>query len=129
MEVSEEVKQPKLSRAELLAKARKAKAEKARIRKETKELEIEESIKSTLEEKKKEKEPELVEEVVRIPANRKKKIVKKIIEIEESETDEEIVEEIKIIPKTIKKEVKISREEMKNKLIEQNKKRFMNELF
>ena len=131
MEITDKEEKPqKMTRGELLAKARQAKAEKARIRKEIKDLEIEETIKSSIDEsKKKQEEPELIEEVVRIPANRKKKIVKKIIEIEESETDEEIVEEIKIIPKNIKKEVKISRDEMKLKLIEQNKKRIMNELF
>ena len=73
-------------------------------------------------------EPEIVEEVVRIPANRKKKIVKRTIEIEESETDEEVQEEIIKIPKA-KKEVKISRDEIKKKLIEVNKGRLMNELF
>lgn len=140
---------PKLSRGELLAKARQAKAEKARARElaeKVKEMEIVEPDnppapvplkrqKSTanikvkeLEVNKKELKPEIIEEVVRVPANRRKKIVKRTIEIEESETDEEIVEEIVKIPK-MKKEVKVSREEMKKKLIENNKHRLHNELF
>jgi hypothetical protein len=76
----------------------------------------------------KEVEPEIINEIVRIPANRKKKVIKRTIEIEESETDEEIQEEIVKIPK-IKKEIKISRDEMKNKLYEINKQRLHNELF
>lgn len=147
---------PKLSRTELLAKARAAKAEKARQRElaeKVKEMEINEPIKKLpndipiqppvqykrqkgkskievkeLEVNKKEVEPEIIEEVVRVPANRRKKIVKRTIEIEESETDEEVVEEIVKIPK-MRKEVKVSREEMKKKLVENNKQRLHNELF
>jgi hypothetical protein len=146
---TEPAEKPKLSRGELLAKARKAKADKARAKlaeqealnavekltiveepvapakkavvkpkKEVKELPV----------NKKELEPEIIEEVVRVPANRRKKIVKRTIEIEESETDEEIVEEVVKIPK-IKKEVKVSRDEMKKKLVESNKQRLHNELF
>lgn len=134
----EPVEKVKLSRAELLAKAREAKAKKAKERQEqgeekpkktkskTKETPIVEYKELSINEK--EVEPEIVEEVVRVPANRKKKIVKRTIEIEESETDEEIVEEIVKIPK-MKKEVKISRDEMKKKLIETNKQRLHNELF
>lgn len=134
----------KLTRNELLAKARQAKAEKAKQRELTKniaDLDISEdknkkkskAIKpkveiTNFEIKKEEEEPEIVEEIVRVPANRKKKIVKRTIEIEESETDEEVIEEIVKIPK-IKKEVKISRDEMKKRLIENNKQRLHNELF
>lgn len=74
------------------------------------------------------REPEIIEEVVRVPGNRHKKIVKRTIEIEESETDEEIIEEIVKIPK-MKKDLKISRDEMKKKLIENNKQRLYNDLF
>lgn len=156
----QEVK-PKLSRGELLAKARQAKAEKARARElaeKVKELEVMEPVRKLpepvpnpipapvplkrqksakkvskvevkeLEVNKKVAEPEVINEVVRIPANRRKKIVKRTIEIEESETDEEVVEEIVKIPK-IKKEVKLSHQEMKKKLIEVNKQRLHNELF
>jgi hypothetical protein len=77
---------------------------------------------------KEELEPEIVEEVIRVPANRRKKIVKRTIEIEESETDEEVQEEIVKIPK-MKKELKINRNEMKAKLVEANSKRLLNELF
>lgn len=76
--------------------------------------------------------PELVEEIVRVPANRRKKIIKRTIEIEESETDEEVIEEIVKIPKsskTTKKEVKINKDDIKKKLIEDNKQRLLNELF
>ena len=73
-------------------------------------------------------EPEIVEEVVRVPGNKKKKIVKRTIEIEDSETEEEIQEEIVKVPK-MKKELKINRSEMKAKLVEANSKRLLNELF
>jgi len=149
---SETVEKPKLSRGELLAKARKAKADKARAKlAEQQALEAVEKItvvptpvpppvpfakkaskpKKEIKElpiNKKEVEPEIIEEVVRVPANRRKKIVKRTIEIEESETDEEIVEEVVKIPK-MKKEVKVSRDEMKKRLIESNKQRLHNELF
>jgi hypothetical protein len=145
---TEPEQKPKMSRAELLAKARQAKADKARAKEaaeKVKELEvkIEEPVvfkpkaKSkpkaavevkTLETTKKELEPEIIEEVVRVPANRRKKVVKRTIEIEESETDEEVIEEVVRIPK-MKKEVKISRDEMKKKLLENNKQRLHNELF
>lgn len=156
-EVEVETK-PKLSRVELLAKARQAKAEKARARElaeKVKEMEMIEPVKKLpdntpitppatikrqksttkskvevkqLEVNKKEVQPEIVEEVVRVPANRRKKIVKRTIEIEESETDEEVIEEVVKVPK-MKKEVKISRDEMKKKLIDANKQRLHNELF
>lgn len=131
----------KLTRAELLAKARAVKAEKAKLKlteTSTPKKEIKPKAtpkqKPTIEitelntPKKEEREPEVVEEVVRVPGNRHKKIIKRTIELEESETDEEIVEEIVKIPK-MKKEVKISRDEMKRKLIENNKQRLHNELF
>ena len=140
---------PKLTRGELLAKARQAKAEKARLRKETppvpppspvviqeaKKPKKVKAVKPVVEETvfnmsklKEELEPEIVEEVIRVPANRRKKIVKRTIEIEESETDEEVQEEIVKIPK-MKKELKINRSEMKAKLVEANSKRLLNELF
>jgi len=147
MNTNQEEPKAKLSRGELLAKARQAKADKAKARlEENKDIEIDEIIQDLsikepkkkiinkkaevkeLEVNKKNNEPEIIQEVVRIPANRRKKIVKRTIEIEESETDEEIVEEIVKIPK-MKKEVKISRDEMKKKLIENNKQRLHNELF
>jgi hypothetical protein len=142
----EEEEHVKLSRNELLAKARQIKAEKALAKKFSekvdinKETEVKKPAKSKKVEKKievkelifKEDEiannPEIVEEVVRVPANRRKKIVKRTIEIEESETDEEVIEEIVKIPK-MKKEIKISRDEMKKKMIENNKQRLHNELF
>lgn len=126
---------PKVNRAELLAKARAVKAAKAAERaavKQPKEeskiedKEVEELLKEP--EVKKIKEPEVVNETVRIPGNKKKKIVKRIIELEESETEEEVIEEIVRIPK-MKKEVKISRDEMKKKLKEQNNQKLYNELF
>lgn len=161
----------KLSRAELLAKARKVKAEKAIerqkiinnvnanddvdkiissldnqskpppktfIKKPSKKKDVKVEIKElkfNKENRDGEAEgegPELVEEVVRIPANRRKKIIKRTIEIEESETDEEVIEEIVKIPKgskTTKKEVKINKDDIKKKLIEDNKQRLLNELF
>ena len=150
---------PKLSRVELLAKARQAKAEKARLKKEqqgTAEYEFvgSETQNPVVVDAKKEKkpkkekkqkptieesvfdmssiysqlEPEIVEEVVRVPGNKKKKIVKRTIEIEDSETEEEIQEEIVKVPK-MKKELKINRSEMKAKLVEANSKRLLNELF
>lgn len=146
---NEEQPKQKLTRAELLAKARQVKADKAKARiaeqevediiKDVEKVNITKSksksktkpkveVKELPKKEEKEQEPEIVEEVVRIPANRRKKIVKRTIEIEESETDEEIVEEIVKIPK-IKKEVKISRDEMKNKLYEINKQRLHSELF
>lgn len=138
MNIEEQEKQ-KLSRVELLAKARQAKAEKAEAKKlaeKMNEIDIKEEPKKSkkivetkeLEVNKKEEEPQIVEEVVRVPANRRKKIVKRTIEIEESETDEEVIEEIVKIPK-MKKEIKISRDEMKKKLIDANKQRLHNELF
>lgn len=147
---TENTEKVKMSRAELLAKARQAKAEKARARElaeKVKELEVKTEVevpqipppkefkkkpKAKVEVKeiggKIEVEPEIVEEVVRVPANRRKKIVKRTIEIEESGTDEEVIEEVVKVPK-MKKEVKISRDEMKKKLIESNKQRLHNELF
>lgn len=167
----------KLSRAELLAKARKVKAEKAIerqkiinnananananddvdkiissldnqskpppktfIKKPSKKKDITVEIKELKLNKNKNgaegeaegEGPELVEEVVRVPANRRKKIIKRTIEIEESETDEEVIEEIVKIPKsskTTKKEVKINKDDIKKKLIEDNKQRLLNELF
>lgn len=144
---------PKLTRAELLAKARQAKAEKARLRKEAPPVPAPQlppvvvqeakpvkpkkvkAVKPVVEETvfnmsklKQELEPEIVEEVIRVPANRRKKIVKRTIEIEESETDEEVQEEIVKIPK-MKKELKFNRSEMKAKLVEANSKRLLNELF
>jgi hypothetical protein len=147
---NEEQPKQKLTRAELLAKARQVKADKQKARIAEQEIEVNNIIKDVenvnitkpkakpkpeakvevteLKKEVKEQEPEIVQEIVRIPANRRKKIVKRTIEIEESETDEEIVEEIVKIPK-IKKEVKISRDQMKNKLYEVNKQRLHNELF
>ena len=163
-----EIKKPKLTRNELLAKARQAKKDKAEARakesnnivdgehliikvnnlninnndnndiplppkpepfkkKATPKPKPKQEIKE-FETKKDIREPEIIEEVVRVPGNRHKKIVKRTIEIEESETDEEIIEEIVKIPK-IKKELKISRDEMKKKLIENNKQRLYNDLF
>lgn len=147
MNNDEERTKLKLSRAELLAKARQAKADKAKARqaiindenvddiiKDVDNVKITKSKSKPKTEIKelnltpKEVEPEIINEIVRIPANRKKKVIKRTIEIEESETDEEIQEEIVKIPK-IKKEIKISRDEMKNKLYEINKQRLHNELF
>jgi hypothetical protein len=139
---------PKLNRAELLAKARAAKAEKQAARKASLEQEVDEVIieaekpvkvkkekkvkptteTKTLEVNNKEDEVEVVNEVVRIPGKKNKKIIKRTIEIEETESEEEIQEEIVKIPK-MKKEVKISREEMKAKLMESNKNRLLSELF
>jgi len=136
---------PKMTRAELLAKARQAKADKARAKElaeKVKELEpIPEPVKTKatskakpkvevkeIEAKKKDTEPEIVEEVVRVAGNRRKKIVKRTIELEDSGTDEEVIEEVVRVPK-MKKEVKISRDEMKKKLLETNKQRLHNELF
>ena len=156
-EYEEAPKKQKLNRAELLAKARAAKAEKAKLKRQaqgTTEYEFvapEKESAVVVEEKKpkrssrkqkpvieetifnmdglkEELEPEIVEEVIRVPANRRKKIVKRTIEIEESETDEEVQEEIVKIPK-MKKELKINRNEMKAKLVEANSKRLLNELF
>jgi len=107
-------------------RAKKEKEVKQEVKQEIKQ-EIEPQVKSEVVTKAKVK-PEVIEEVVRIPANRHKKIVKRTIEIEESETDEEIVEEIVKIPK-MKKEIKFSRDEMKSKLINQNLNRLHNELF
>jgi hypothetical protein len=159
MEQHEQVAEKvKLTRAELLVKARAAKAEKARLRNTTEfefvapekenpvvvqkpvveakaKLTKPKKVKPVVEETvfnmdkvKEELEPEIVEEVIRVPANRRKKIVKRTIEIEESETDEEVQEEIVKIPK-MKKELKINRNEMKAKLVEANSKRLLNELF
>jgi hypothetical protein len=106
----------------------KPKKVRAKKQKEVKqEIEVKPEVKAEVVSKKKEK-AEIVEEVVRIPANHRKKIVKRTIEIEESETDEEVVEEIVKIPK-MKKEIKFSRDEMKTKLINQNLNRLNNELF
>ena len=166
---NEEQEKPKLTRAELLAKARQIKKEKSLAKqnvinddllirkinnldvdditppapenfkkkkepKEPKEPKIKvvkpkQEIKEfEMTNKKQEREPEIIEEVVRVPGNRHKKIVKRTIEIEESETDEEIIEEIVKIPK-MKKDIKISRDEMKKKLAENNKQRLYSELF
>lgn len=145
---TEKQEKVKLSRNELLEKARQAKADKKKAREMTQDLgdlniSVEKSkvdkipkprtIKPKIEVKefeteKKVIEPEIVEEVVRVPGNRRKKIVKRTIELEESGTDEEIIEEVVRIPK-MKKEVSISRDEMKKRLIESNKQRLHNELF
>ena len=137
---------PKMTRAELLAKARAAKAEKAKakvIPKVEPEIELEPApeleivkpkpkVKATVEVKEIKKEietlPEIVEEVVRVAGNRRKKIVKRTIELEDSGTDEEVIEEVVRVPK-IKNEVKYSRDEMKKKLFEVNQQRLHNELF
>ena len=72
-----------------------------------------------------EKDFEVKEEVIRIKAPSKKKIVKRVIEMEESDTEEEIIEEIVKIPKTrtINK-----RNENKNQPDKQQQ-RLMTELF
>jgi hypothetical protein len=149
---------PKINRAELLAKARAAKAAKKEAAKEintpepiVEPVEVAELIDAqrasasapvkktkakakktvevkTLERQNSEQPPEIVEEVVKIPGTRRKKIVKRVIEIEESGTDEEIQEEIVRIPK-VKNNVKFSREEMKNKLYQMNQQRLAAELF
>jgi hypothetical protein len=121
--VEEVLKEPEVIVEE---KPKKVRAKKEKEVKQ--EIEIKPEVKDEVVTKKKEVKPEVVEEVVRIPANRRKKIVKRTIEIEESETDEEIVEEIVKIPK-MKKEIKFSRDEMKSKLINQNLNRLHNELF
>jgi hypothetical protein len=133
----------KLSRNELLARAREAKAKKAEFKKQMEMEKTEKEISSIIQETPKKKkqvkakveikelpiknddEPEIIEEIVRIPANRKKKIVKRTIEIEESETDEEIQEEIVKIPKAKKNEIKPKVETEKERI----KGRLMNELF
>lgn len=145
---TEKQEKVKLSRNELLAKARQAKADKKKEREMTQDLgdlnisdeksKVDKipkakTVKPKVEVKefeteKKVIEPEVVEEVVRVPGNRRKKIVKRTIELEESGTDEEIIEEVVRIPK-MKKEVSISRDEMKKRLIESNKQRLHNELF
>lgn len=71
---------------------------------------------------------EIVQETVRIPATKHKKIIKRTIEIEESESEEEIIEEIVKVPK-MKRELSVSRNEMKKKLVEQNTARLNAELF
>ena len=141
---------PKINRAELLAKARAAKAAKKEAAKEintpepiVEPVEVAELIEpvkktkgkakktvevKTLERQNSEQPPEIVEEVVKIPGTRRKKIVKRVIEIEESGTDEEIQEEIVRIPK-VKNNIKFSREEMKNKLYQMNQQRLAAELF
>lgn len=145
---TEKQEKVKLSRNELLAKARQAKVDKKKEREMTQDLtglsisdEKSNVVKTPkprtakpkievkeFETEKKTIEPEIVEEVVRVPGNRRKKIVKRTIEIEESGTDEEVIEEVVRIPK-MKKEVNISRDEMKKRLIENNKQRLHNELF
>jgi hypothetical protein len=135
----------KLSRNELLARAREAKAKKAEFKKQMEMEKTEKEISSIIQETPKKKkqvkakveikelpiknddEPEIIEEIVRIPATRKKKIVKRTIETEESETDEEIQEEIIKIPKAVKakQEIKPKVETEKERI----KGRLMNELF
>jgi len=122
--VEEILKEPEVI---VVEKPKKVRAKKQQEVKQEIKQEIEPQVKSEVVTKAKVK-PEVIEEVVRIPANRRKKIVKRTIEIEESETDEEIVEEIVKIPK-MKKEIKFSRDEMKSKLINQNLNRLHNELF
>jgi hypothetical protein len=146
------IDKPKMTRAELLAKARAAKAEKAKAKVIPKvepepEIELEPApeleivkpkaktkakVKATVEVKEIKKDvetlPEIVEEVVRVAGNRRKKIVKRTIELEDSGTDEEVIEEVVRVPK-IKNEVKYSRDEMKKKLFEVNQQRLHNELF
>ena len=118
-ELEPEVKPKKSS----IKKTKEVKSEEVKVPEEVKPKEEEIKPKKVKKEK-----AEVVEEVIRIPANIRKKIIKRTIEIEESETDEEVVEEIVKIPK-MKKELKISRNEMKSKLIDQNFNRLHNELF
>lgn len=142
---------PKINRAELLAKARAAKAAKKEAAKEintpepiVEPVEVAELIEpvkktkakakktvevKTLERQNSEQPPEIVEQIVKIPASKKKRVVKRTIEIEESDdTEEEVEEQIVRIPK-IKNNVKFSREEMKNKLYQMNQQRLAAELF
>jgi hypothetical protein len=131
----------KLSRAELLAKARQAKADKAKAKKAnlgTTDYEFVASLgQSPPEEKEKpvivkpaEQKEIIIKEVVRVPSKPKqKKVIHRTLEIEESDdTEEEIVEEVIKVPK-IKNNIKFNRDEMKKKLIEANSKRLLNELF
>jgi hypothetical protein len=131
----------KLSRAELLAKARQAKADKAKAKKAnlgTTDYEFVASLGlSPPEEKEKpvivkptEQKEIIIKEVVRVPSKPKqKKVIHRTLEIEESDdTEEEIVEEVIKVPK-IKNNIKFNRDEMKKKLIEANSKRLLNELF
>ena len=124
--VEEILKEPEVIVEEKPKKVRAKKEKEVKQQQEVKQ-EIEPQVKPEVVTKAKVK-PEIIEEIVRIPANRRKKIVKRTIEIEESETDEEIVEEIVKIPK-MKKEINYSRNEMKSKLINQNLNRLHNELF
>lgn len=149
----------KLSRGELLAKARAAKAKKQlskqveikpEILEETKVInEVKEEHVDTKEEQKQEtketkkpkgraakpkitkiskdafepkEEVEIIEEVVRVPSNKKKKIVKRILEIEESEEEEEVIEEIVKIPKK-------KNENKPSQVVNNINTRLMNELF
>lgn len=113
----------KLSRAELLAKARQAKADKAKAKAEVKAEVKAEDAQSA-------EKPVIIKEVVRIPSKPKqKKVIHRTLEIEESDdTEEEIVEDIISVPK-IKNNIKINRDEMKKRLIEANINRLSNELF
>jgi hypothetical protein len=125
----------KLSRAELLAKARQAKADKAKAKKAnlgTTDYEFvapEEKEKPVIVKPAEQKEI-IIKEVVRVPSKPKqKKVIHRTLEIEESDdTEEEIVEEVIKVPK-IKNNIKFNRDEMKKKLIEANSKRLLNELF
>lgn len=118
-----------LKEPEVIVEEKSKKPRAKKVKEVKQEIEVKAEVKPEVVSKKvKEVKPEVVEEVVRIPANHRKKIIKRTIEIEESETDEEIVEEIVKIPK-MKKELKFSRDEMKSKLINQNLNRINNELF
>lgn len=103
----------KEERIELLKKAREAKAAKAKanskVEKKTLELDISNEIKK---DKEKEELEELVKnEIIKVKAPKKKRIIKRVIEVEEPSTDEEVQEEViikerktKVIEEKITKE-------------------------
>jgi hypothetical protein len=85
---------------------------------------------NTVEDIRKEEEKfEIKEEHIKLKAPTKKKVIRRVIEVEESDTDEEVVEEIVKVPKTKKKEVKINRQEIKDRAKSDKEQRLMVELF
>lgn len=119
----------KEERIELLKKAREAKKLKKVNADKTLELDLSNQIKK---DKEKEETEELIRnEVIKVKAPKKKRIIKRVIEVEEPSTDEEVQEEVIVKerkPKVVEETI-ISNKESPEKVITQRKVSYYSDIF
>lgn len=121
----------KEERIELLKKAREAKKLKAlsNADKKTLDLDISKQVKK---DKEKEEIDELVRnEVIKVKAPKKKRIIKRVIEVEEPSTDEEVQEEVIVKerkPKVVEETI-ISNKANPEKVISERKVSYFSDIF